>query len=372
MKHLIKRGNVFWFRMRCPKKYQHVFSRSYISESLGTDSRAAAEALVPQVKQRWLLELEASATGKKSPNSSETFKALFELANSEGLRPATASDLAEGSLDVLLTRLSKLQAQDPNGQSALFAATLGGFDLPETLITEVAVSMPEYRPTHVQNKNARQKRTWANKYKRASKTFGEAVQDKPIIKVTRDDAFAFRRYWANRVNTEEISTAYAHKHIGYLRMMVDAFYAHLQIDDYFNPFNDLNPIEKPNWERLTEESQKPDFTPKWIEETILIGDKLEALNQQARDILIICAETGCRQTEVYDLPASSIKLDAEVPHFDIKLETKGDYKREIKTKSSNRKVPLLGAALDAMKRNPNGFPAYRGKGNFSNTVAKRL
>jgi len=31
-------------------------------------------------------------------------------------------------------------------------------------------------------------------------------------------------------------------------------------------------------------------------------------------------------------------------------------------------VPLLGAALGAMRRNPTGFPMYRGKGNFSGTT----
>lgn len=372
MKNLIKRGNVFWFRMRCPKKYRNVFAQSHISESLGTDSKLAAEALVPQVKQKWLLELDAREAGTQSPGSTETFRAMLQLANREGLRPATATELAEGSLDVLLSRLSKLQTVDPSGQSALFAASLGGFELPETLISEVATKMSEYLPSHVQNKNARQKRTWGNKYKRASKTFEEAIEDKPVIKVTKDDAYAFRRYWANRVNTEEISTAYAHKHIGYLRMIVDAFYSHLQVDEYFNPFHDLNPIEKPRWERLSAESRKPEFTPKWIQETILTGDKLKDLNDQARDILIICSETGCRQTEIYDLPATSIKLAEKVPHIEIKLETEGDNKREIKTKSSNRKVPLLGAALEAMRRNPNGFPAYRGKGNFSNTVSKHF
>lgn len=370
MRHLIKRGNVFWFRMRRPKRYEHVFSSTYVTESLRTDSRMEAEALAPQVKQRWLTELEARASGKAFNSSADAFKAMVELAKSEGLRPTTANELASGSLDALLTRLLPLQKRDPAGQSALFAATLGGFEIPPISITETAENMAQYLPTHVQNKNARQRRTWANKYKRAAATFVAAVKDKPIASVTRDDAYLVRRYWVNRVHTEEISTTYAHKHIGYLRAMVDAFYSNFHIDEYFNPFKELNPIDKPNWEKLSEEYQKPEFTPKWINETILTGGKLENLNQQARDILIICAETGCRQTEIYDLPKSSIKLSEDVPHLDIKLETAGDHKREIKTRSSTRKVPLVGAALDAMRRNPFGFPAYRGKGSFSNTVSK--
>lgn len=370
MKHVIKRGNVYWFRMRCPERYRDVFTQSHVSESLKTDSKSEAEALAPQVKQRWLRELEARISGEQAPHSKQAFKAMVELANSHGLRPATAAELAAGDLDALLSRVSAVEKKDPNGQSALFAAALGGFEPPETFVSEVAENMPEYLPTHVQNKNGRQKRTWENRYKRASKAFAKAVRDKPIIQVSRDDAYTFRRYWENRVNTEEISTAYAHKHIGYLRAMVDAFFGHLQIDEYINPFNALSPIAKPNWERLAQERQKPEFSPRWIKETILSSDKLSGLNQQARDVLIVCAETGCRQTEIYDLPASSIRLDEDIPHLSIQLETVDEDKREIKNRASNRKVPLLGAALEAIKRNPAGFPIYRGNGNFSNTVAK--
>jgi len=354
--------------MRCPNQYQHVFGQTHINESLRTDSRTEAEALAPQVKQRWLRELEARAAGEKSPQSQETFKAMIELANSEGLRPSTANELSDGSLGLILSRLSHLQTIDPQGKTAFFAAALGGFDLPETLVSEVAEKMPEYLPTHVKNKNARQKRTWASRYIRASKAFSEAVGDKPLIHVTLDDAYGFRRYWSYRVNEGEITAAYANKHIGYLRAMIDGFYAYLEIDQYYNPIKELEAIGKPNWKRLEAEKVKPEFAPKWIKETILTGDSLSGLNQQARDILIVCAETGCRQTEVFDLPASSIKLQEEIPYLDIRLETSAEEKREIKTRSSNRKVPLLGAALDAMKRNPKGFPAYRGNGNFSNTV----
>lgn len=95
-------------------------------------------------------------------------------------------------------------------------------------------------------------------------------------------------------------------------------------------------------------------------------------SRQAEDVAIICAETGCRQSEIYNLPARDIFLDAEIPHFRLRHVPTGTQRRELKNGASVRAVPLLGAALEAMKRNPQGFTDYRGKGGFSGTVNSYL
>ncbi len=52
-------------------------------------------------------------------------------------------------------------------------------------------------------------------------------------------------------------------------------------------------------------------------------------------------------------------MDADVPHIRIRPAAK----RELKSASSSRDIPLIGVSLEAMKRAPNGFPRYREKGN---------
>ena len=66
----------------------------------------------------------------------------------------------------------------------------------------------------------------------------------------------------------------------------------------------------------------------------------------------------------HDLPTVTGCLVPHIPHLWIRHE-RGDDAREVKNKITPRKVPLLGAALDAMKRHPNGFPRYRARGTFS-------
>ncbi|WP_281966819.1 hypothetical protein [Roseovarius nanhaiticus] len=282
----------------------------------------------------------------------------------------TADQLAKGPLEEILKRVSSMHTTDPKAESALFAAALGGFELPKTTILEAANEMANYRPQDVANKNLRQKKGWANRYKRAANAFVEVISDKPIIDITSNDIRNYEKCWQKRVDNERVTSDYAKKHLGYLRSIIVEFYKSVDVEEYVNPFSMLKGIERTNREKHAEGSEKLEFTPKWIKETLIDQTKIQGLNQQARDILIICAETGCRQTEIYDVPASAIFLDASVPYFNIRFEADKDDAREIKNRSSIRPIPLIGAALEAMKRNPDGFPAYRGNANFSNTANK--
>jgi integrase len=63
-----------------------------------------------------------------------------------------------------------------------------------------------------------------------------------------------------------------------------------------------------------------------------------------------------------------IALDAPIPHIRIMAEG-----RVLKTEQSEREIPLVGVALDAMRRHPSGFPRYFDKGsNLSATLQKHF
>jgi integrase len=68
-------------------------------------------------------------------------------------------------------------------------------------------------------------------------------------------------------------------------------------------------------------------------------------------------ETGARPSEIINLSKARIVLDAEIPY--IRIQAEG---RLLKTDHSERDIPLVGLALEAMKRHPNGFPRYFDKG----------
>ena len=261
MSYLWLRGNVYWFRMRCPKRYSSVHEREYITQSLNTDSRSLAQNLAQKVRLDWLNELQARALQGHSPRSDAAYKSTIGLAVAHDVAPQTASELAQGPLNDLIKRIEKLVQLDPNGVSARFAADLGGFELPEMTLLQVAGKMPDLCPDKVVSKNYRQARNWHNRYKRAAETFSTTIGDKPLKDISEDDAHDYRRVWQDRVKQREVSTEYANKHFGYIRTMIDAFYSDLEVNKYVNPFLGLKLSEKAAWEKTQDPNRKPEFTP---------------------------------------------------------------------------------------------------------------
>lgn len=114
-------------------------------------------------------------------------------------------------------------------------------------------------------------------------------------------------------------------------------------------------------------SRKP-FEIDFIRNVILADGKLAGLNDEARDVVYVIMETGARPSEIINLTTQAIMLDPPIPYIRIRAED-----RLLKTEHSERDVPLVGMALDVMRRHPNGFSRYHDRGsNLSATLMKHF
>jgi len=104
------------------------------------------------------------------------------------------------------------------------------------------------------------------------------------------------------------------------------------------------------------ENARHPFETAFIQNRLLADGVLEDLNEEARLIVYVLADTGLRPSEAANLQAHTIHLDAPIPYVDILPDG-----RVLKTEDSRREVPLVGAALAAMRVRPKGFPTYRDK-----------
>jgi integrase len=115
-----------------------------------------------------------------------------------------------------------------------------------------------------------------------------------------------------------------------------------------NPFRGLHFKEK-------KQQTRPPVPEEFVRLALQPG-ALDGLNDECRAILLTAINTGCRPSEIIGLESQHICLSNNTPHIQIKPDN-----RELKTDDSERDIPLIGIALEAMRSFPDGFERYREK-----------
>jgi integrase len=205
-----------------------------------------------------------------------------------------------------------------------------------------------------------QLRKWKSAKKRAVEILIEQRGDKGLQDLTREDALVFTDWWEDRVVKEGISAGTANKNITHIGGMFRAVNKRLQLG--------LDNVFAGTRIEGGRDGKRSPFPVEFIRNTILAGGVLADLNDEARDVVYIVMETGARPSEIVNLSKAHIQLDTNIPHILIAAEG-----RMLKTDHSERAIPLVGLALEAIRRHPDGFPRYFDKGsNLSAAVMKHF
>ncbi len=360
MAGLTKRNGTWHLRMRVPRRYGFVEPRSEIHRSLRTGSEREAQVRLPAAEAAVLAELDARLTMGQSTQPGDVFSAAVALAATRGISYRKADDLASGSLDEILTRLDALKPADT---PQMARAVLGGVEAPQLMLSEFVAEVERICAHDNRYKSDTQLRLWRNPRNRAVANLIAALGgDQPVLALEQADARRHKAWWQTRIENEGQKAETAKKDFSNMASMLAHYYDSLDIAEPPRPY--LGVTIK---DRHAVKARKLEIPVQWIVEKWFAPGALDGLNDEARDILLISIETGCRQSEIHDLPSNGIVLDANIPHLRIALED-GDEKREIKNNASARHVPLVGVALAAARRHPNGFPRYRDKRGYSALV----
>lgn len=218
-------------------------------------------------------------------------------------------------------------------------------------------------------KSKEQKRNHRNPIDRATAFYSRIIgEDVKFLDTTREGALRLKADLDKRVREGKIGPSTANRDIGVLRRMWNDLAENDQITT-LNPFDRIRwSMPKGNQSTSKKKTREP-FSVDWIRTKFLNTSGLSKMNPQARAILLTLIETGARPSEIMNLRPENIYLDHNIPHFHVKA-VEG---REIKSSSSDRLVPLVGVALEAMRQHPEGFPRYFDKENlFSNVAMKFL
>ncbi|GHA55401.1 integrase [Amylibacter ulvae] len=269
-----------------------------------------------------------------------------------------ANDVAQLPLQQIIKRV---EASHDNGDriERNGRAILGLAKPPQINISAALDEYWELAKDKEVGKSPDQVRRMKNPRIKAINNFISVIGDKPIAEITRDDMLDFRDWWMNKIAKRNMSANSANKDFTYLASTLQTI----------NKMKRLNLDLQTSDMRLSEgkKKQRPAFDNDWIKRVLVAPDTMENLNSQARDITLTLVNTGARPSEIVGLLPEHIHLNAPVPYIEILPEGK-----TLKSDASERELPLVGVSLEAMKRNPAGFPRYRGKRTYSATINKYL
>lgn len=358
-----KRDGIWYLVRRVPNEFAQLDRRGIVRVSTGIavadDPRAVrASSVVLQLDT----ELQAYWRGLRDGQSAEArirFEAAQKRARALGLPYQTAPELSEGAIADLLKRVNLLVQNGAVDDEREVAAVLGGEQRPALKLSGLLDEFEEIQKSTLGAMSEDQKRKWRNPKKRAVDNLISVITDKAIGDITRSDAVAFRKWWQDRIATKDLDIGTANKDFGHISKMLHAVDITHQMG------------LKPVFARLRIEGavqkQRAAFLPDFVQEKILAPGALDGLNDEARDLVYLIADTGMRLSEAANLRPENILLDAEIPHVQIRANG-----RKLKTDHSARDIPLVGAALEAMRRNPKGFPRYRHKADSLSALVNKV
>lgn len=365
----VKRGGLWHMRMVVPIRYASLELPKEIHRSLKTGDEKEADARLVVMEHQIMAELDARLVGQK-PGGLGHFESIAALASSRRWGYKTAAELAEGPLDEILRRVADLLGARDSPGSLASAAALGGIERPRFRISEVANLMNEWFAEEVRDKDHTQTRTWTYRWKRPASKVVELLGHDPVFsEINRAQAVSLRDALKDRVIEGDMLGKSAQKELRNLALLWKKFHIHLGIDEMLIPSCPFSGLAQ-RLDLLDEDTQKLEIPGDCLDRIVTPG-VLDSIKPDTRDVTYVLSETGCRQSEITGLPPASIHLDGPVPYIEIKREV-GEFAREIKNKSSRRNIPLVGVALEAMQRNPDGFPRFRGKGSFSAEANRAL
>lgn len=362
MTGLSLRGSVYYLVKRVPREFAHLEPRAVVRRSLKTGDVREARKRATLAQAAMLARWEAGLAADAEDPATEA-RAVAALRKAEGIVPRSVDDLAAGPILQLIDRVEQVLARDPQASHpAVAKAWLGGnADNDVGPISALCERLLAKAPDLTHGMSREQKRRWRNPREKVLRDLVGRIGDKNILEIDPTDALAFRNVYWEQVEADEISIETANKYIHYVSGMFSKYIELMKIKV-------ISPFEKLTFKKKSgDERKRRPFSTAWIREYLSPPDALLGLNAEARDVLLVMVNTGARPSEIIGILPQHLKLADPIPTMLITPEG-----RVLKNVPSERIIPLTGISLDAMRRNPEGFPRYRDKSAWSNLVNKFL
>lgn len=350
--YVVKVGDCYRYRRWVPAYVAHLDKRKEIKISLKTrDPHVAgvrANIYNDQIENFWKALVHAG----NSNNLMEKYKAAVQLAQSHGFAYKTSEQVAAMALNEITERLSASINASPLGENQQTTeAILGGVEKPKIKLSECCDLFWDLVHDRHINKSKRQIDKWKNPRKLAMKNFIQVVGDKFLHETTRGDILKFRGWCNERIKNGWTPNS-ANKQLIHTKDVMKTISLNYEIDLKISSM-----FVETSFKNV--ENSRPPFEASFVQNQILPAlGKLEEIDRFA---CMAIADTGARQREIFGLLPEDIKLDEDIPY--IWIRPRKNY--TLKTPTSERRIPLVGTALYAFQKFPDGFNHLGNHESFS-------
>jgi integrase len=375
MPHLIQIGDWWYYNRRVPADVAHLDKRNIIRHSTKVrveydrrgkpcppNARARKIAIVMEGEQRrfWADLLK----GRSTVESYADLKAAMKSARLMGLVYLTREQVVRLPNPELFYRTDIIT--QPNNRDLPHAdpenindirATLGGDPEPENtlLLSELLAAyeaLPKIRKTlTLDKKGSEELARWRQVRRLAIAKLITSIDDKDIARLTPADGRQFIDDCMDHIEEQDgKGHETARQQFAYLTKMVRLVAKSRELKrpngEPLILFADDNPFDQAKGKRMP-------FAIDFVRNRMLA--KPNNLDATIHDLVLVCIDTGARPSEIIRTPENDLYPAASIPYIDIRAGNG----RAIKNKFSERKIPLVGVALEAMQRNPKGFSQFR-------------
>ena len=345
VKNYVRRGDWFHYQRRVPKRLAPYDSRKHIRISLKTkdekEAQRAAAIYDDFIEQYWRGLIQSGEVDQGRTQ----FEEARLLAKAHGFLYKNVAEVAAAPLEERLARIEAV-ADNPRAKRE---ALLG---LPGRQGIKLSQCMERFWPLCADRfvgKSDHQILKYKNPRNAALKNFIKVVGDMAVAEVERGNVLQFRNWFLHRIEKRKISGDTANKQMRHVKDILHTIALDQQIERDFKLLFAETTVKK-------EMRSRSSFEASYVQNTFLGGDALVGLNEDARMLIYLMIETGARESEILGLLPEEFVFDEDVPHICIQP----NKLRALKTKSSERRVPLVGVSLLAAERvAATGITRYR-------------
>lgn len=355
-KYVQKNGRLYWYIRVVPLHLRELVGKDIIKISLKTADFNHAVIKADKINGE-LEKLWDESLSTDSPMNTQKFNRLVRIAKLYGYQYMPERQLAhEENLHVLIDRIDTAEKEPKSTAEAV----LGTEPFSYPALSQCLEEYWTLSKDEVRGKTDFEIRKWENPRKKAIANLISVCGDKPIDQLKRSDLINFRQWWMERIEENDLSPNSANKDFTKSKIVL------CKVSETHFPEMKMRALYEGVKVREQPGKRHP-FTTEFIEGTLLNRLKMAGLGEELFLFLHAMTNTGARVKELTGLMKEDIVLDHDIPHIIIR---KNEI-RSLKTKNSERVIPLVGASLAAFRRLPEGFIQYRGKSdNLSNALNK--